>query len=163
MHTSSLFFIFQSGIMALVEIGKQTKPSREQSPEGFSYRAKEMARVPRRPNTPCKYPGCARLVPYGRKYCDEHRDIERNERPNAETRGYGREWQKARQNFLKRHLWCVRCKEKGKFVLATVVDHIKPHRGDERLFWDEENWQPLCKSCHDHKTMTEDRNVEYKY
>ncbi|WP_216436696.1 HNH endonuclease [Anaeroglobus geminatus] len=25
------------------------------------------------------------------------------------------------------------------------------------------NWQPLCKSCHDHKTMTEDRNVKYKY
>jgi 5-methylcytosine-specific restriction endonuclease McrA len=20
------------------------------------------------------------------------------------------------------------------------------------LFWDEQNWQPLCKRCHDHKT-----------
>ena len=34
----------------------------------------------------------------------------------------------------------------------TVVDHIVPHRGDARLFWDEDNWQPLCKSCHDRKT-----------
>ena len=35
---------------------------------------------------------------------------------------------------------------------ATVVDHIVPHRGDHALFWDEQNWQPLCKSCHDKKT-----------
>lgn len=46
---------------------------------------------------------------------------------------------------------------------ATVVDHIVPHRGDDRLFWDEENWQALCKNCHDSKTMTEDRYQEYKY
>lgn len=78
-------------------------------------------------------------------------------------RGYGREWQKARKFFLKRHLWCVRCKEKGRLVPATVVDHIKPHRGDPDLFWDEKNWQPLCKRCHDHKTMTEERDIEYRY
>lgn len=38
---------------------------------------------------------------------------------------------------MKRHPWCVRCKEKGRLVPATVVDHIKPHRGDPDLFWDE--------------------------
>ncbi|MGI6721758.1 MAG: HNH endonuclease [Anaerovoracaceae bacterium] len=32
-----------------------------------------------------------------------------------------------------------------------------PHRGDQKLFWDRSNWQSLCKSCHDSKTMTEDR------
>ncbi|MGN0461424.1 MAG: HNH endonuclease, partial [Ruminococcus sp.] len=26
-----------------------------------------------------------------------------------------------------------------------------------------DNWQALCKHCHDVKTMTEDRDVEYKY
>ena len=31
--------------------------------------------MPRRPKTPCKYPGCPRLVPYGRKYCDEHGEL----------------------------------------------------------------------------------------
>jgi 5-methylcytosine-specific restriction endonuclease McrA len=30
-----------------------------------------------------------------------------------------------------------------------VADHIMPHRGDERLFWDEANLQCLCKACHD--------------
>lgn len=119
--------------------------------------------MPRRPKTPCKYPGCPRLVPYGRKYCEEHERQCQGDRADAETRGYGWEWQKARKFFLKRHPWCIRCKAKGRLVPATVVDHIKPHRGDAELFWDETNWQPLCKSCHDHKTMTEDRNIEYKY
>jgi shikimate kinase len=32
--------------------------------------------------------------------------------------------------------------------VATVVDHIKPHRGDQALFWDKNNWQPLCTHCH---------------
>lgn len=30
-----------------------------------------------------------------------------------------------------------------------VADHRIPHRGDERLFWDEGNLQTLCKPCHD--------------
>lgn len=48
-------------------------------------------------------------------------------------------------------------------MAATVVDHIIPHRGDQKLFWDRSNWQALCKSCHDSKTMTEDRYQEYTY
>ena len=47
--------------------------------------------------------------------------------------------------------------------MATVVDHIKPHRGDKKLFWDRGNWQPLCEHHHNVKTMTEDRYVEYKF
>lgn len=43
--------------------------------------------------------------------------------------------------------------------MATVVDHIKPHRGDKKLFWDRGNWQPLCEHHHNVKTMTEDRYV----
>jgi 5-methylcytosine-specific restriction protein A len=39
---------------------------------------------------------------------------------------------------------------------AAVVDHITPHGGDEALFWDRDNWQPLCKPCHDAKTARED-------
>lgn len=30
-----------------------------------------------------------------------------------------------------------------------VCDHIKKPEGNERLFWDEDNLQTLCKSCHD--------------
>ena len=48
-------------------------------------------------------------------------------------------------------------------TMATVVDHIVPHRGDQKLFWDRGNWQPLCEHHHNVKTMTEDRYVEYKF
>jgi 5-methylcytosine-specific restriction protein A len=27
-----------------------------------------------------------------------------------------------------------------------------PHRGDDLLFWDPNNWQALCRDCHDAKT-----------
>ncbi len=53
-----------------------------------------------------------------------------------------------------------------RITLATVVDHIKPHKGDERLFFDINNLQPLCKPCHDRKTAKEDgrwRRKVYTY
>jgi len=41
---------------------------------------------------------------------------------------------------------------------ASVVDHIQPHRGDPRTFWDTTNWQSLCASCHSsHKQAREKR------
>ena len=45
-------------------------------------------------------------------------------------------------------------------------DGCRPYRtarGDPKIFWDRSNWQPLCKKCHDRKTMTEDRYPVYKY
>ena len=39
-----------------------------------------------------------------------------------------------------------------------MVDHIKPHKGDETLFWDETNWQALCKPHHDIDKQREERN-----
>ena len=78
-------------------------------------------------------------------------------------KGYDSRWNKARVRFLKTHPLCVRCRAKGMITPATVVDHVTPHRGNQKLFWNEGNWQPLCKSCHDRKTMTEDHNPIYGY
>ena len=39
--------------------------------------------------------------------------------------------------------------------IAKCVDHITPHRGDMRLFWDRRNWQGLCRPCHSRKTRRE--------
>jgi 5-methylcytosine-specific restriction protein A len=77
-------------------------------------------------------------------------------RPNAAARGYDGKWRKAREGYLAKHPLCRICKELGRVVAATVVDHIIPHRGDMKLFWDKANWQPLCKCCHDRKTATKD-------
>ena len=38
-----------------------------------------------------------------------------------------------------------------------VADHIKPHKGDEALFWMRNNIQCLCKPCHDGDKQAADR------
>jgi len=63
---------------------------------------------------------------------------------------YGGRWRKARLAYLAKHPLCRRHQERGEIVAATVVDHIVPHKGDMKLFWDSKNnWQSLCKHCHD--------------
>lgn len=69
---------------------------------------------------------------------------------------YGSRWQKARAYFLAKHPLCAEHLKRDAYVEATVVDHVVPHRGDLKLFWDNTNWQSLCKHCHDsHKQRLE--------
>lgn len=70
-------------------------------------------------------------------------------------RGYGGKWQRARLGYLAKHPLCRMCEAKGRVTAANVVDHIVDHRGDQKLFWDTSNWQPLCKPCHSEKTAAE--------
>lgn len=120
--------------------------------------------MPYRPSVPCKHPRCPALVPYGSgPYCDEHKALHQGDRDSASKRGYNSRWQKVRVRYLHSHPLCVECMKQGRLTEATVVDHIVPHRGDKKLFWDESNWQPLCKSCHDKKTWNEDNNPTYKF
>lgn len=101
---------------------------------------------------------CGRVVPAGQRCeCVVVRDRARKarhdqRRPSARARGYNHEWRKARAEYLVAHPHCRKC---GK--PATVLDHIKPHRGDQRLFWLRANWQPLCKPCHDGDKQREER------
>jgi 5-methylcytosine-specific restriction endonuclease McrA len=44
---------------------------------------------------------------------------------------------------------CVEHERRGLVVASTIVDHVVPHEGDQGLFWDTDNWQALCKPCHD--------------
>jgi 5-methylcytosine-specific restriction protein A len=93
-------------------------------------------------------------------YCPEHLKIYRwqadKERGSADARGYDARWRKARTVYLAEHPLCVECLKKGNVVAATTVDHIRPHRGDYGLMWDEKNWQALCTLHHNIKTATED-------
>ena len=60
-----------------------------------------------------------------------------------------RRWRRASRAFLARNPLCRMCQEIGKATLATLVDHVRPHRDNPVLFWDEAgNWQSLCASCH---------------
>lgn len=76
-------------------------------------------------------------------------DSWRATKTTAAQRGYGYRWQQARERFLHAHPLCCYCERQGWVTAATVVDHIVAHQGDQELFWDQANWQPLCKPCHD--------------
>lgn len=112
----------------------------------------------------CRAVGCSRLA--SADYCEAcvaagvaaSAARARQARPSSAARGYGARWQKVRDHFLRAHPLCVDPfrEHAGGPVAAQVVDHRIPHRGDQALFWNAENWQPLCKRCHDRKTAVED-------
>lgn len=112
-----------------------------------------------RSKTTCRHAGCRTLVDVS-GYCEQHVKLHRKatdeRRGSASERGYGGRWQKARATFLRRNPLCVECGKLHRYVAATIVDHVIPHKGDQDLFWDTSNWQPLCKPHHDRKTAIED-------
>jgi len=107
--------------------------------------------MPYRASRQCNYPGCKVLSQY--TYCPIHRKeiIKQREtsRSSANARGYGRQWQLNSKLFLKDNPLCDICYKAKRLTPATLVHHIKDHKGNYDLFWDISNWQPLCRTCHD--------------
>ncbi|WP_339234636.1 hypothetical protein MKX40_17970 [Paenibacillus sp. FSL R5-0517] len=68
--------------------------------------------MPVRSNRPCGKPGCSRLSK--EQYCDVHK-IQVNHQMEQ---------------------------ERGTAAEHCSSRHIEPHKGDMKLFWDHENWQP---------------------
>lgn len=70
-------------------------------------------------------------------------------RMTARTEPAYKRWYKTArwQRLRLRQLWdqplCVFCKR-----VASVCDHVDPHKGDEDKFWGGP-FQSLCKRCHD--------------
>lgn len=87
--------------------------------------------------------------------CPKHGRRYDAQRSGSYRRGYTRAWKRLRDAFLQAHPHCVDpYRVHRHLVLATDVDHIVPHRGDMRLFWDASNLQALCHGCHSRKTMS---------
>lgn len=115
---------------------------------------------------PCAHPGCRVLVRSG--YCDAHRPNDRSRRC-AEAADWHRWYtlpiwvNDLRPTQLLREPFCRECAARARRdnrpellrVKATDVDHVKPHRGNWRIFTDRTNLQSLCHSCHSRKTMAE--------
>lgn len=100
----------------------------------------------------CRRSGCPKLMDRP-GFCAKHTvNAGRwsQDSKSASARGYGALWRKARRLFLMDNPLCCKCA-----APATVVDHITPHGGNQKLFWARSNWQPLCKACHDIKTVRE--------
>lgn len=115
--------------------------------------------MPTRGPRVCSRPGCREVAATGR-YCTDCTTVVQTQsderRGTAASRGYGRRWRRESKAYLAEHPLCARHQRAGKVRAASLVDHVRPHRGDMALFWDKDNWESLCKTCHDHKTATED-------
>ena len=116
------------------------------------------------PPRPCARPGCGALVS-GAAYCPDHRATREGGRPSSPRRLYGKRWH-ARAHLFRRHYPLCgmrpngqrpigsRCYDEGRTTPGFQTDHVVPHRGDLRLFWDENNWQTLCAACGSAKTAS---------
>lgn len=63
-------------------------------------------------------------------------------------------WKQLRLHHLAHHPLCVMCDRPQS---ATIVDHIKPHKGDETLFFDPDNLQALCPTHHNSTKQRQER------
>lgn len=86
------------------------------------------------------------FMPEGRREMDRHRDAQPWRKWYHTAR-----WKALRWSVLLRDgFTCQRCGDlvRDGDTSKLVADHREPHRGDEALFWDENNLQTLCSPCH---------------
>lgn len=109
------------------------------------YRTKykgEVMRLPRKPQRPCRYPGCGRLS--DEPYCEEHRkavrvEYNRYQRPADSNKKYGRAWKRIRDRYAAAHPLCELCLKEGRLTPVEEVHHIVPlsqggtHRNDNLM------------------------------
>ena len=79
--------------------------------------------------------------------------IQQTRNPEAEQRTRGRKWMEIRARWFRDHPLCVMCESKGLVRPANRLDHITPLIDGGKD--DESNYQSLCESCHDEKTVQE--------
>ena len=66
-------------------------------------------------------------------------------------------WKDLRLAQLSKEPYCQCQHHVGQKVKANVVDHIKPHKGDSKLFWNPKNLQSMLKSCHDKYKQSQEK------
>ena len=118
--------------------------------------------MPRKPKRPCRMTGCPNLTDRKSCYCEAHEKVMQRHYDQF-TRGYdqheryGSAWRRIRDRHLAGHPLCEQCKERGRYVLATLVHHIRPI--SEGGTHDESNLMSLCVSCHEriHRRGSGDR------
>ena len=81
-------------------------------------------------------------------------------RKSARDRGYTNQWDIASKHWREVNPLCAECDRQGRLTPANVVDHVRPHKGNQEWFWDQSNWESTCTHCHNVKTRME-ANLEH--
>lgn len=111
----------------------------------------------------CSYHGCKELVDYGTKYCNKHKDTDKERYKEYSARRLKDKEQKKYQEFYNSKEWkdlaedirrkyncmCVICLLRhGIITDVEAVHHIKELCECWNLRLDDENLICLCESCH---------------
>ena len=115
--------------------------------------------LPAKPKRPCNSPGCPALVTS--RFCTQHRKKLQQQydkqRGSRIERGYTNDWIRYSRNYRHHHPLCVICQRNNIIKPSEHTDHIIPVQGPrDPQFWNEQNHQALCASCHSKKTVKED-------
>ena len=85
----------------------------------------------RKPKHPCRMTGCLNLTDRKSCYCEAHEKTMQRHYENF-TRGYDQHerydspWRRIRDRHVAGHPLCEKCKEQGRYVLASLVHHVRP-------------------------------------
>lgn len=110
----------------------------------------------------CKSPGCPNYRLDDHSYCEKHlykeEDKNRSWSNRKETNPWrylynSRRWIELRDKTLRDNPYCALCGRP-----SEEVHHIAAHRGNEELFYDEDNLVALCHDCHTQETLKEIRD-----
>ena len=115
----------------------------------------------------CLFPACHNMAVNNTAYCEIHANCGKNG-GNSGKNGNGRKpfasakrssenfyntsrWRTLRRKHIEKEPYCVRCGSEQ----DLTVDHIQNADGNQRLFFNENNLQTLCRTCHNQKTLAE--------
>lgn len=79
-------------------------------------------------------------------------------RKRSDDKYHSWRWTKLSRAFRERHPLCAECEKQGRITPSQVVDHIIPAEVCDD-FWDETNWQALCRKCNAEKGRRLDKKI----
>lgn len=107
--------------------------------------------MPTRPSRPCRIGTCPNPAT-SRGRCVVHTKPDELQRHRFGPAIYNdRRWRGVhglRAQILREQPLCVLCEAQGRVTLASVADHVIPHRGNAQLAFDRTNVRALCAPCH---------------
>jgi len=103
---------------------------------------------------PCMCPGCPELILNG-GYCSKHKrqttkTYNQSRDPDTQRLYNSSKWKALRERFKARNPLCNACQQEGRTTAGIIVDHIAEYKPGDN-FYDWNNLQNLCSSCHNVK------------
>ena len=125
-------------------------------------------------NTKCSMLGCPNPKSRMNSFCMDHGGKDKYqfkydaEKVSAETKAFNAEystafWRQTRALTLSKQPLCQACLTRGIVTASSEVDHVFPWSKLGKAAFRNNVFQALCKPCHHHKTVREQRGYIEHY